>query len=153
MARPMITAALIAISASAMPITNKRPLGDRAEIEHHADREEEQAEQDRAERLDVGLELVPVGRIGEHHAGDERAERGRQAEQLHHRGAGDHREQAGEDEHLALAEIADQPEQRPEQEAAGEHQPDDRADRVERRAASPAARRRRPGCATSPRRS
>ena len=64
----MIIAAFTAISASAMPITNKRPLGDRVEIEHHADGEEEQAEQDRAERLDVGLELVPVGRIGEHHA-------------------------------------------------------------------------------------
>ena len=52
----------------------KGPLGDGVEIEHHADGEEEEAEQDRAERLDVGLELVPVGRVGEHHAGDERAQ-------------------------------------------------------------------------------
>ena len=71
-------AALSAIRASAMAITNSGRVGDRAEIEHHADGDEEQAEQDRAERVDVGLELVPVGRIGEHHAGDEGAQRGRE---------------------------------------------------------------------------
>ena len=85
----------------------------------------------RAGRLDVGLQLVPVGRVGEHHAGDKRAQCGRQAEQFHQRCAGDDREQGGKDEHLALAQVADQAEQRPQDEPPGEHQPDDGANRVE----------------------
>ena len=101
------------------------------QIEHHADREEEQPEQDGAERLDIGLQLVPIGRIGQHHAGDKRAQRGGQPQRLHHGRAGDHGEQPGEDEHLALAQAADQPEQRPEQEPPRDDQPDHRAGRVE----------------------
>ena len=96
----------------------QRPRGDQPQVEQHSDREEEQAEQDRAERLDVAFELVPVGRFGQHHAGDERAERHRQVKRVHHRRRADDREQAGDDEQLALAEAADQPEQRIEDEAA-----------------------------------
>ena len=40
-----------------------------------ADRDEEQPEQQALERLDVALELVAVLAVGEHHAGEERAER------------------------------------------------------------------------------
>ena len=71
----LISPALVTITAAAMPITNSGRVGDHAEVEQHPDREEEQAEQDRAERLDVAFELMPVGRFGEHHAGDESAER------------------------------------------------------------------------------
>ena len=67
-------AAFTAISADRHQDDEERPLGDHAKVQHHADGEEEQAEQDRAERLDVRLQLVPVGRVGEHHAGDERAQ-------------------------------------------------------------------------------
>ena len=42
-------------------------------------RDEEEAEQEAAERLDVGLELVAEGRIRQHQAGDERAHRHRHA--------------------------------------------------------------------------
>ena len=122
-------------------MTNKRPLGDHAEVEHHPDGDEEQAEQDRAERVDVGLELVPVGRIGEHHSGDEGAERGREVERLHHRRAGEDDEQAGDDEQFALADPADEAEQRVDQEAAGEDQAGDGGERVE--AELPARRSRR----------
>ena len=88
-----ITAVFTAISASAMPNTNSGRSAIAREVEQHADREEEQPEQDRAERLDVGLELVAIGRIRQHHPGDERAERGDSAELCHHRGRGDDREQ------------------------------------------------------------
>ena len=93
-AMPKIIAALIATTAAAMPITNSGRAAIDVQIEHHADGDEEQAEQDRAERLDIRLELVPIGRVGEHHAGDERAERGRQMQRLHHRRRGEHGEQA-----------------------------------------------------------
>ena len=44
------------------------------------DRDEEQAQQQALERLDVGLELVAVLRVGQQHAGQERAQRHRQAD-------------------------------------------------------------------------
>ena len=101
----------------------QRPLGNRRQVEHHADREKEQAEQNRSKRLDIGFQLVPIRAVGKHHARDERAQRGRQAQSLHHRRAGDDREQRGENEHLALAQIADQPEHRPQHESADQDQP------------------------------
>ncbi len=94
--------------------------GDQAQVEQHPDRQEEQAEQDRAERLDVAFKLVPVGRFGEHHAGDEGAQRDRQMQQVHDRGRSDDREQAGDDEQFALAQPADQAEQRVEHQPADE---------------------------------
>ena len=53
----------------------QRARADQAEVDLRADRDEEQAEQQALERLDVGLELVAVLAVGEHHAGEERAER------------------------------------------------------------------------------
>ena len=111
---------LVTITPAARPITNSGRAAIDAEVEQHSDREEEQAEQDRAERLDVAFELVAVGRFGEHHAGDEGAERHRQVERVHHRRGADDGEQARDDEQLALAEAADQPEQRVEDEPADE---------------------------------
>ena len=75
----------------------------RRQVEQHPDGEEEQAEQDRAERLDVALDLVPVGRFGQHHAGDESAERNREMQSVHHRSSADDGEQPGDDEQLAFA--------------------------------------------------
>ncbi len=96
---------------TASPKTSPGRAATAAKVDQHSDREEEQAEQDRAERLDVAFQLVPVGRFGEHHAGDEGAERGRQMQRMHQRGAGDDGEQARDDEQFALAEPADQAEQ------------------------------------------
>ena len=49
------------------------------EVERHADGDEEEAEQHVAKRLDVLLDLVAVFGLGDQHAGEERAERERQA--------------------------------------------------------------------------
>ena len=111
------------------------------QIEQHADRKEEQPEQDRAERLDVGLELMPVGRFGEHDAGDEGAERGRQTESA----ASPRRQPITvkspiDDEQLALAEAADQPENGIEDEPAERDQPNDGNDGIEREPSSRSAR-------------
>jgi hypothetical protein len=107
----MITAAFTA-TAQRHGQHEQRPLGNRVEIEHHAHRQEEQAEQDGAERLDIGFQFVAIGAVGQHDPGDERAQRGGQAKRLHHCGRGHHREQRGDHEHLALAQVADQAEQR-----------------------------------------
>jgi hypothetical protein len=119
------------------------PVGDGAQVQHHADGDEEQPEQDRAERLDVELELVPVGRIGEHHAGDEGAERGREVQRLHHRGAGQDGEEAGDHEQLALADASDQAEERVDEEPPGSNEADNRPHRIQ--AEQPAGRRHRIG--------
>ncbi len=121
----------------------ERLFGNDMEIEHHANREEEEAQQDRPERLDIGFQFVPVRTVGEHHARDERPERGRQAESLHDRGTGDDGEQSREHEHLALTHVADEPEQRAQEEAARENQSSDGKDRVE--CEQPARRSRRVG--------
>ena len=52
----------------------------RAQVEQHADADEEQTQQHVAKRPDGGLDLVPELRLAEHHAGQERTERHRQAE-------------------------------------------------------------------------
>ena len=49
------------------------------QIGRHADRDEEEAEQQALERLDVGLQFVAVFRFRQQHAGHEGAERWRQA--------------------------------------------------------------------------
>ena len=55
---------------------------DQAQVEQHADRDEEQPEQHVAERLDVLLDLVAVLGLGDQHAGEEGAQRQRQAGEL-----------------------------------------------------------------------
>ena len=112
-------------------------VDDDAELERQADGHEEQAEQDAAERLDVGFELVPVGGFGEHDAGDEGAHRHRQPGKLHQRRRPEHDQQRGGDHRLLGAGIGDDPEQRVEQIAPGDQQRGDRADRDARTARSP----------------
>ena len=53
------------------------------EIDARTDRDEEEPEEQTFEWLDVRFELHPVFAFREHHAGDERAERRREAELLH----------------------------------------------------------------------
>ena len=79
-----------------MAITRLGLLDDQAQVERHADGGEEQAEQQALERGDVGLDLVAVVGVGEQHAGDEGAERGREPGLLHHqRHADDGQQRAG----------------------------------------------------------
>ena len=70
-------------------------------LRRHADGDEEQAEQQALERLDVGLELVAVLGVGEQHAGEEGAERHRQPGALHQQRGADHEQQRRRREHLA----------------------------------------------------
>ena len=102
------------------------PLRHRAKVQHHADRKEEQAEQDRTERFDIRLQLVPVRRVRQHDAGDEGSQRGGEPEGFHHRCAGEHGEEARDHEHLPLPQPADQAVERAQQEAARRDQADDR---------------------------
>ena len=91
-------------------------------LQRQADGHEEQAEQDAAERLDVGFELVAIGGFGKHHAGEEGAHRHRQAGKLHQRRRPEHDEQCGGDHRLRGAGIGDDPEERGQEIAAGDQQ-------------------------------
>ena len=51
--------------------------GQHAEIDRHADGDEEHGKQQALERRDVGLDLVAIFGVGQQRAGDERAERRR----------------------------------------------------------------------------
>jgi len=99
--------------------------GHHAQVQRHADAEEEQAEQDAAERLDVRFNLVPEGRLAQQHTGEERAHRHRQAGQLHQQRRAQHHQQRGGGHHLARLRFGQHAEQRIEQEAANQHQADD----------------------------
>ena len=58
---------------SAAPSTASGMRREQREVRAHPDRDEEEAEQQALERLDVGFELVPELGVGEQHAGEERA--------------------------------------------------------------------------------
>ena len=60
----------------------QRLAREQAEVDRHADRDEEEAHQQALERLDVGLERVAILGAREQHAGEERAERHRHAGEL-----------------------------------------------------------------------
>src|SRR3546814_9742138 len=90
----------------------QRTLQYRTHIEHHADRKEEESEQDQAKGFDVGLDLVPIGRIGEHHPGDESAERGREMQAMHQGRARADGQPSDDDEQFALAIAARSEERR-----------------------------------------
>ena len=97
-------------------------------VDGHADAHEEQRQQQAAERLDVGLEFMPVVRLGEQHAGQERAERHRHAGLLHQQRGAQHHQQRRGGHHLARAGLRQQPEERIEQIAAGDDDHRDGAD-------------------------
>ena len=115
--------------------------GDHPKIERHADAEEEEAEQQPAERLDVGLELVTEGTFGEEDAGEEGAHGHREPAGLEQDCRPEDDQEGGRRHHLARAEAGEQAEHRIEQVAAGEHQRRDggKAERDGRRAARPAS--------------
>ena len=96
-----------------------------AQVEQHPDRDEEQPEQDVAERTDHRLDLMPVLGLGEHHAGEEGAEREGQSGAVGHPGRGQHHQQHREGEQFAQSAVGDHMKQRPQQPASGgEHRAD-----------------------------
>ena len=111
---------------TAAPMTSAQVRPHDLQVDGHADAHEEQREQQAAERLDVGFELVAVGRFREQHAGEERAERHRHADDLHQQRGAEHDQQRGRGHHLARAGPGEQAEERIEQIAPGEHQRGDR---------------------------
>ena len=88
-------------------------------VDGHADAHEEQRQQEAAERLDVGLELVPVVQFGEQNAGEEGAQRHRHAGLLHEQRRAQYDEQRGRRHHFARVGLRQQPEERIEQVLAG----------------------------------
>lgn len=103
---------------------------DEAEIGGHADREEEEAEQQALEGLDVRLELVAVVGIGEQHAGGEGAERGREAGGLGDGGGAEDDEEGGRGKKLWRARAADGGEGGLEEEAPAEQDDGDGGERL-----------------------
>ena len=123
------------------PDHQQRLGGDHAEVEQHPDRQEKQPEQDRTKRFDIAFKLMAIGRFGEHHPGNKRPQRHRQPQRVHQRRRPHNREQPRDDEQFALAQPPDQPEHRVDQPPPGQHQPDDRANGVQRQRPPPRRRR------------
>ncbi len=60
--------------------SDRERLGsDEGEVDTGSDGEEEDGEEERFERLDIGLEFVSIGAACQHNSGDEGAERGGEA--------------------------------------------------------------------------
>ena len=95
------------------------------DVDRHADPHEEQRQEEAAERLDVGFELVAEIRFGQHHAGQEGAERHRHADRVHQRGGAEHDQERARRHGLAGAGCGEQAEHGVEQPASGS---DDRRD-------------------------
>ena len=77
-----ISANLNSTGAANSSSTSAEPVGHHGHVQLHADGDEEQAQQQIAERLDVLFHLVPVFGFGNQHAGEKSAQRERQAGQL-----------------------------------------------------------------------
>ena len=100
-------------------------LAHERKVDRHADRHEEQPEQDAAERLDIGLELVAEVRLGEEKAGEERAHRHREADFLHQRRGAEHHEERRGRHDFAGAAAGQNPEQPVQAVTADQHDGDD----------------------------
>ena len=111
---------------------DERLRREQREVRAHPDGHEEEPHQQALERLDVGFELVAEFRIGEEHAGEERAERHRQADGLHQqrRPRDDEERRCGE--HLAAAETRDQPQGGADQQTAADDDDEDRRHALDR---------------------
>ncbi len=83
------------------------------------------------EGLDVGLELMAVGRLGEQRAGDEGAERGRHARLLHEDGEADDGQQRGRRHRLLHARQRDEAHEMVEQVVAADDDGRDDAEAFE----------------------
>ena len=93
---------------------------DQVTIDRHADRHEEQAHQQAAKRLDIGLELVAEVRFGQKHPGKEGAERHGHADRLHQHGRAEHDEQRRGGERFTRPGAGQQAKQRIKRVMAGE---------------------------------
>ena len=97
-------------------------------VYRHANGDEEEAQEQATERLDVGFQLMPVLGIGQQHAGEKSAHGHGQPDARHDRGRADHQQERRCGEDLAGAGQRDDPEDGPEQVAADDHHGRDHAD-------------------------
>ena len=103
------------------------------DVERHADTDEEEAEQEALERLDLRFDLVAVFGVGEQHAGDERAERHRDADQIHDPCRADDDEQCGRREYFRRGGARGRAEHRPQKVTAADDDHRNRDDHAQRR--------------------
>ena len=82
------------------------------EVDPRPDGDEEQAQQQALERVDIAFELVAVLAGSQHDTGDEGTERGREADQRHQQRDADHHQQGGGGEQFAQIGPGDVAEQR-----------------------------------------
>ena len=106
-----------AIDADHQPRDQERLRQDQGEVDRRADGEEEEAEQQPLERLDVALQFVAVLAVGEHHAGQEGAQRRAQPHLVHQQRNADHQQQRSRHESSRSRVRGDGAEDRPQQEA------------------------------------
>ena len=96
-----------------------------AQIDRHADGDEEHGEQQSLERSDVGFDLMAVFGVREQRAGDERPQRRGEARGLHDQRHADDREQRARRHRLAHAGRGDEAVEPVEQEPADDDHADD----------------------------
>ncbi len=76
---------------------------EQTEVDRHAHRDEEEPHQKALEGLEVGLERMPILRIGEQHTREKGTERHRQLCECHHLRDAEHEQERERGEHLAQA--------------------------------------------------
>ncbi len=99
------------------------------EVEQHAHRDEEEAQQDVPERPDRCLDLMTELGLGQHHAREEGTERERQPDGMRGPGGGEDGEQHCERKEFRGAQLCDQHEQRPCEPAPGSEHESERGPR------------------------
>jgi hypothetical protein len=108
------------------------PVGrDGTNVERHPHREKEQPEQDAAERLDVGFELMAERRGRQQHACEKRAHRHAEPAELKEQRGTEHDQQRRRRHHLTSARIGEEAEHRIEDPPANEIERRDAPDRDE----------------------
>jgi hypothetical protein len=107
-----------------------RARRDQPEVDRHADRDEEQAEQQALERGDVGLERVPVLGAREQDAREKGAERHRESRERHQLRDAEDQQQRERGEHLADVRFCDQPQDGPREEPTDHDHRNDRPERL-----------------------
>ena len=104
-------------------------FGDHAQVERHADGEEEEAEQQAAKRLDIRFKLMAETRIRKQDPGEERAHRHRQPAQFQQLPRTEYDQERCR-HHLARLAAGEQAESRVEQPVADRHQQRDAGERL-----------------------
>ena len=112
----------------------RKSAREEGEVDAGADGDEEEAEEEALEGFEVAFEFVAEFGVGEHHAREEGAEGGGEADEAHQEGDAHDDEEGEGGVHLAQARGVDIAEERPRGEDAEEDDEDDHAEGHERHA-------------------